>query len=52
MGISTLEHLKDIYIASGDGYVKTFDDILCDVERRQKIVDDVLLYADGIEAFY
>ena len=41
------------HIASGDGYVRRFDDILSDVERKQKVVDDLLVYDSDIEsAFY
>ena len=41
------------HIASGDGYVRRFDDIIAEVERKQKIVDDVLLYDNDIEeSFY
>ena len=41
------------HIASGDGYVRRFDDIISNVERKKKIVDDVLLYDASIEeSFY
>ena len=41
------------HMASGDGYVRRFDDIISDVDRKQKVVDDVLLHDDAIEgAFY
>ena len=37
------------HIASGDGYIRRFDDIISGVERKQKVVDDVLLYSETIE---
>ena len=37
------------HIASGDGYVRRFDDIISGVERKQKFVDDALLYSEIIE---
>ena len=41
------------HIASGDVYVRRFDDIIAEVVRKQKVVDDVLMYDESIEeAFY
>ena len=41
------------HLASGDAYTRRYDDIISDVPRKHKIVDDVLLYDKGIEeAFY
>ena len=41
------------HMASGDAYVRRFDDIISHVERKQKVVDDVLLYGDSItKEFY
>ena len=41
------------YLASGDAYIRRYDDIIKDVPRKVKCVDDVLLHDDGIEeSFY
>ena len=41
------------HLASGDAYTRRYDDIISDVPRKHKIVDDVLLYDKDIEeAFY
>ena len=41
------------HISSGDAYTRRYDDIIADVPRKKKVVDDVLLYDDNIEtAFY
>ena len=37
------------HIASGDAYTRRYDDIISGVKRKQKIVDDVLLYDTDIE---
>ena len=36
-------------MASGDVYTRRYDDIIADFPRKQKIVDDVLLYDHDIE---
>ena len=41
------------YIASGDGYTRRFDEIVSDIPKKTKCVDDALLWADNIEeSFY
>ena len=41
------------HLASSDAYTRPYDNIISDVPRKHKIVDDVLLYDKGIEeAFY
>ena len=41
------------YIASGDGYIKRYDEIVADVPNKTKCVDDALLWADDLqESFY
>ena len=41
------------FVASGDVYTRRYDDIIKDIPRKVKIVDDSLLYDDNIEdAFY
>ncbi len=41
------------YIASGDGYTRRFDEIVSDIPRKTKCVDDALLYSNDIEqAFF
>ena len=41
------------FIAAGDAYTSRYDQIISDVPRKVKIVDDVLLYDSNIEtAFY
>ena len=37
------------HMASGDAYTRRFDDVIVDVPRKRKIVDDVLLYDTSIE---
>ena len=37
------------HIASGDAYTRRYDDIIASVQRKIKIVDDVLLYDNTIE---
>lgn len=37
------------YIASGDGYSRRYDEIVADLPRKTKCVDDTLLWADSIE---
>ena len=41
------------YIASGDGYTRRFDEIVTDVQRKVKCIDDTLLWSSTIEeAFF
>ena len=41
------------HLASGDAYTRRYDDIIADVLRKLKIIDDVLLYDQTIEeAFF
>ena len=41
------------YIASGDGYSRRFDEIIADIPRKTKCVDDTLLWSNSIEeAFF
>ena len=41
------------YIASGDGYTRRFDEIIMDVPRKTKCVDDTLMWDSSIEeAFF
>ena len=41
------------YLASGDAYTRRYDEIIKDVPRKKKIIDDVLLHDETIEsAFY
>ena len=41
------------YIASGDGYTRRFDEIVADVQRKTKCIDDALLWSDTIQqAFF
>ena len=41
------------YIASGDGYSRRFDEIVADIPRKTKCVDDTLMWSDSIqEAFF
>ena len=41
------------YIASGDCYTRRFDEILTDIPRKNKCVDDAILWDDSIEeAFF
>ena len=37
------------YIASGDGYSRRFDEIVSDIPRKTKCVDDTLMWSDSIE---
>ena len=37
------------YIASGDGYSRRYDEIVADVPRKTKCIDDTLLWADSME---
>ena len=37
------------YIASGDGYTRRFDEIVSDIPKKTKCVDDALLWGDNIE---
>jgi len=36
------------YIASGDGYSRRYDEIVSDVPRKTKCIDDTLLWSDNI----
>ena len=41
------------YLAPGDAYTRRYDEVIKNVERKVKCVDDVLLYDSGIEeTFY
>ena len=37
------------FLASGDGYTRRFDEIIADVERKTKCVDDTLLWDEDLE---
>lgn len=37
------------YIASGDGYTRRFDEIVSDVPRKVKCIDDACLWSESIE---
>ena len=37
------------YIASGDGYSRRFDEIVSEIPRKTKCVDDTLIWSDSIE---
>ena len=37
------------YIAPGDGYTRRFDEIVSDIPKKTKCVDDALLWGDNIE---
>lgn len=37
------------YIASGDGYSRRYDEIVADIPKKTKCIDDTLLWADNIE---
>ena len=37
------------YIASGDGYTRRFNEIVSDIPKKTKCVDDALLWGDNIE---
>ena len=41
------------YLASGDAYTRRYDEVIKDIPRKVKIIDDALLYDSGIkEAFF
>lgn len=40
------------YIASGDGYIRRYDDIVLDIHNKTKCVDDALLWADTLADSY
>jgi len=41
------------FVAAGDAYTRRFDDLIADIPRKVKIVDDTLLYDTNIEdSFY
>ena len=40
------------YIASGDAYTWRYDEVIKDVPRKLKIVDDTLLYDSNIEDLF
>ena len=41
------------YIASGDGYTRRFDDLIVDLPRKTKCVDDTLMWSESLsEAFF
>ena len=41
------------YIASGDGYSRRFDEIVSDIPKKTKCVDDTLIWSDSVEeAFF
>ena len=40
------------YIASGDAYTRRFDEIIVDIPRKTKCVDDTLLWDSSIEAAF
>ena len=37
------------YVSSGDAYTRRFDEIVMDVPRKTKCIDDTLLWSDNIE---
>ena len=37
------------FLASGDGYARRFDEIIADVERKTKCVDDTLMWDNSLE---
>ena len=37
------------YLASGDGYTRRYDEIISDVERKTKVVDDTALWDEDLE---
>ena len=46
-------HLPQGYLAAGDAYTQRYDEVIKDIPRNVKIVDDTLLYDDSIkEAFF
>ena len=41
------------YLASGDAYIRRYDEVIKDITRKIKLVDDTLLYDTNFkEAFY
>ena len=40
------------HCSARDAYTKRFDDIIIDVPRKFKCVDDVLLYDDSVEGAF
>ena len=40
------------YLASGDAYTRRYDELIKDVPRKVKIVDDTLLYDSNIEGAF
>ena len=40
------------YLAAGDAYTRRFDEILSNLPRKVKVVDDCLLYDDDIESSF
>ena len=40
------------FLAAGDAYTRRYDEIIADVARKVKIVDDTLLYDDTIEQHF
>ena len=40
------------YIASGDAYTRRYDEVIKDVPKKLKIVDDTLLYDSNIEDLF
>ena len=40
------------YLASGDAYTRRYDEVIKDVPRKVKIVDDTLLYESNIEGAF
>ena len=37
------------YIASGDAYTRRFDEIICDIKNKTKVIDDTIMWAPSIE---
>ena len=37
------------YIASGDAYTRRFDEIVCDVKNKNKVIDDTIMWSKSIE---
>ena len=45
--------MPQCYLASGDAYTRRYDEVIKDIVRKIKLVDDTLLYDTDIkEAFY
>ena len=40
------------YLASSDAYTRRYDEVIKDVPRKVKIVDDTLLYDSNIEGAF